>query len=127
MSGATPDYNDIGDLVHLLKDIVFPGFRPSRQLESGKVVEHVHHRTLELREQLGGIMDWAIKQDGCADHRDIRCTSVTSCVDELVDQFIHSLPEISRRLKCDVIAAFEGDPACKSLQEIIICYPGFWR
>lgn len=124
MSG-TPDQKDIGNLVQLLRDIVFPGFEPSRQLEKGEVVEHVHLRTLELREQLGVLIDWAIKQDRCADHQDIACESVTACVDQLVDQFIHSLPEISRRLKCDVLAAFEGDPACKSLQEIIICYPGF--
>ncbi|MDB4778318.1 serine acetyltransferase [bacterium] len=125
LSGGTPDQDAIGSLVGLLRDIVFPGFKPSRQLEKGQVVEHVHHRTLELREQLGRVVDWAIKQDGCADHHGATCKSLTACSDQVVDQFIHCLPEISGLLKCDVIAAFDGDPACKSLQEIIICYPGF--
>lgn len=125
LGGRTPDHQVIGNLVGLLRDIVFPGFKPSRQLENGEVVEHVHRRTLELREELGRVVDWAIQQDGCADHQDAECRSVTDCTDQLVNRFIHSLPEISSRLKCDVLAAFEGDPACRSLQEIIICYPGF--
>lgn len=38
--------------------------------------------------------------------------------------FLARLPEVGRLLATDVKAAFEGDPAAKSPDETIICYPG---
>ena len=34
------------------------------------------------------------------------------------------LPELRAVLALDVQAAFEGDPACRSFDEVIFCYPG---
>ncbi|MBR5730344.1 MAG: serine acetyltransferase [Firmicutes bacterium] len=39
--------------------------------------------------------------------------------------FIESLPEVKRLLLTDVEALYEGDPAAKFRDEVIICYPGF--
>jgi len=44
---------------------------------------------------------------------------------ENADKLINKLPEILETLNQDVKAAYEGDPACKSIDEIIICYPAF--
>jgi serine O-acetyltransferase len=38
-------------------------------------------------------------------------------------EFIIQLPEIREKLHTDVIAAYNGDPAAKSLGEVIFCYP----
>ncbi len=38
--------------------------------------------------------------------------------------FLEQLPELRRVLATDVQAAYDGDPACKSLDEVIFCYPG---
>ena len=38
--------------------------------------------------------------------------------------FLERLPELRQRLATDVQAAYDGDPACKSLDEVIFCYPG---
>ncbi len=38
--------------------------------------------------------------------------------------FLERLPELRKRLATDVQAAYDGDPACKSLDEVIFCYPG---
>ena len=121
LANGTPDQKQMGALVSVLRDIVFPGFQASRQLEKGEVVEHVHRRVIELREDLGRIVDWAIKQSGCGD----ATTNPMLCSDSLVENFIKHLPAIAKKLKCDVQAAYEGDPACKSIQEIVLCYPGF--
>jgi len=125
VASGTPDQNELASLVELLKDIVFPGFRPSRQLEKGEVVEHVHQRMLQLRDQLGHLFDWAIKQAGCSKSDGAAVVSDDICADELMSEFIQSMPDIASRLKRDVKAAYDGDPACKSFQEIVICYPGF--
>ena len=38
---------------------------------------------------------------------------------------LESLPHVRRQLQTDLIAAYQGDPAAKSLDEIILCYPAF--
>ena len=45
---------------------------------------------------------------------------------EVVDAFIEKLPEIKRITLTDIQAIYDGDPAAKSKQEVIICYPGFY-
>jgi serine O-acetyltransferase len=36
-----------------------------------------------------------------------------------------ALPEVQRQLQTDLTAAYEGDPAAASVNEIILCYPAF--
>jgi serine O-acetyltransferase len=43
---------------------------------------------------------------------------------EAVRSFAARLPEIRRLLDSDVLAAFHGDPAAGSVDEVLICYPG---
>ena len=38
---------------------------------------------------------------------------------------LQSLPEIRRQLQTDLLAAYRGDPAAKSIDEVILCYPAF--
>ena len=38
---------------------------------------------------------------------------------------LDALPEIKRQLDTDLRAAYRGDPAARSLDEILICYPAF--
>ena len=38
---------------------------------------------------------------------------------------LRALPEVRRQLQTDLVAAFQGDPAARSLDEIILCYPAF--
>ncbi len=44
---------------------------------------------------------------------------------EAAKHFIASLPEVKRLLLTDIEALYEGDPAAKYRDEVIICYPGF--
>ena len=38
---------------------------------------------------------------------------------------LQGLPEIRRQLQTDLLAAYRGDPAAKSIDEVILCYPAF--
>jgi len=44
---------------------------------------------------------------------------------EKADALMEKVPFICRMLQDDVIAAYEGDPASKSVDEVILCYPAF--
>lgn len=43
---------------------------------------------------------------------------------DIAQDFIHGLPKVRALLDTDVNAAFVGDPAAKSIDEVIFCYPG---
>ncbi len=43
----------------------------------------------------------------------------------IVRMFLDALPEIHRQLLTDLDAAYRGDPAAVSTDEIILCYPAF--
>lgn len=43
---------------------------------------------------------------------------------QIVQQFAHQLPAVRLLLDTDIRAAFEGDPAAKTADEVLVCYPG---
>ena len=45
--------------------------------------------------------------------------------EEIVLALMANLPEIRRQLQTDLLAAYQGDPAAKSMDEVILCYPAF--
>ena len=49
-----------------------------------------------------------------------------SNVSEVANKFFETLPKIHQQLEQDVVAMYEGDPAAKSISEVIRTYPGFY-
>lgn len=43
---------------------------------------------------------------------------------KLVQDFSRALPAIRSLLDADVLAAYDGDPAARSVDEVLLCYPG---
>ena len=42
----------------------------------------------------------------------------------IIRAFAGRLPHIRRLLESDIQAAYEGDPAARSIDEVLVCYPG---
>lgn len=45
--------------------------------------------------------------------------------EKIAETLVGRMPEIYEKLKTDVIAGYEGDPAAKSVDEVILSYPAF--
>ncbi|MFC3902845.1 serine O-acetyltransferase [Acinetobacter marinus] len=62
------------------------------------------------------------------DHRRLQKTTdlaqLQTLAHQIVQDFADQLPSIRRLLDTDVIAAYEGDPAARSVDEVLITYPG---
>jgi serine O-acetyltransferase len=43
---------------------------------------------------------------------------------DIVRGLAHALPRLRRLLDTDVLAAYQGDPAARSVDEVLLCYPG---
>ena len=55
----------------------------------------------------------------CQRHEDCRGEA-----EDIVRALLEGVPEIRRRVNRDVMAAFRGDPAARSQEEVILSYPG---
>lgn len=49
---------------------------------------------------------------------------IIAAADQITGSLTESLPSIRRLLDADIDAAFTGDPAARSIDEILACYPG---
>lgn len=48
------------------------------------------------------------------------------CARALVHGFLSDLPEIAKYCHADAKALLDGDPAAHSVEEVVLCYPGFF-
>lgn len=122
-----PKYDVIVSCIEDLKDILYPGFRRREGLHIGNVTYHVGNLIDSLHDKL-------TMQIGRALLHDDRVRNQSSDCDDKVDyeakgqaiaiKFMEYIPELRRLLATDVEAAYDGDPAVSSRDEIIFCYPG---
>ncbi|VFR16525.1 Serine acetyltransferase [plant metagenome] len=59
-----------------------------------------------------------------ARHSAVAPETIAAQARELVSAFAAALPRVRVMLDTDVIAAYQGDPAARSVDEVLLCYPG---
>jgi serine O-acetyltransferase len=115
-----PSREGVEGVVADLGAALFPrrlgGFRRSDAGEDGFVAERLEHALRVLQEEVSQELGyWQIEAD--ADFEADQAATIVAL-------FTQSLPEIRRLIDSDVEAAFIGDPAARSVDEILLCYPG---
>ena len=118
-----PSRSAVSNIAEDLRSVLFPGYFGSSEASGDNVRFHVG-ATLDfvardLEEQIRRAICFA-----CADQ-----AAFSNCGRQAADataRFLEHLPAIQRVLTEDVIAAYEGDPACTSPDEAILAYPGIY-
>lgn len=122
---ALPRYDEVIRCVEDLKDILFPGFRRREGLHMGNVSYYVGDLMDGLADRLTTQIARAIMHDArLSSSFDSDTSEYESQAQEVTLDFLNMLPELRTILATDVQAAFDGDPACKSIHEVVFCYPG---
>ena len=99
-----------------LMSLMFPGFRGEALFDSGDLPAVTRSRMKNLHARL--------KPEICKSFGDYPASNETERKAEaLLDFFMSQLPDLRKMLWTDIDAAFEGDPAAKSYEEIILAYP----
>jgi serine O-acetyltransferase len=101
-----------------LLQIVFPGFYETEALHSGNLVSRTAARVQEV---VTGLKVEVRRSLASANNGDPELDDKSH---RLVCGFMRQLPEVRRLLGTDVKAAFDGDPAAGSYEEVILAYPG---
>jgi serine O-acetyltransferase len=107
-----------------LDEILFPGFREKEDLNHDNLKMFTAERVNRLARKLILEVEKSISfssRNGSFSCGHGSCHAVAQII---VDDFFDTLPEIRRILLTDVDAACKGDPAAKSVEEVIVSYPG---
>jgi serine O-acetyltransferase len=136
-----PNYESIVNACEDLKEILYPGYRRRENLHFGNVTYHVGDLIDGLHDKLTTQIGRALRhslsatQEAAAAGRPAAEVpeALQHCVEEAdfealgqakAIEFLEQIPELRRILATDVQAAYDGDPAVRTLDEIIFCYPG---
>jgi len=110
-----PSKRAIAQICEDLLQILFPGFHDERPVATEQVDEITSRRIVSVAERLRveAFKSLRLQEPDCPKRR----------ATEIVTQLISKLPAIRDLLQTDVEAAYEGDPASTSFDEIIVGYP----
>ena len=122
LDGANlPSREAIVEITRDLLRLVFPGFYDKDPIHSDQVAEYTSELISSIARRLENEIQKSLEYRPC-DHCDANNLPATAT--RVTREFLAELPAVRATLQTDVVAAYEGDPAAISNEEIILAYPG---
>ena len=118
---SLPSYREVVEILGDLREILLPGYGRRQNLHMGNVAYHVGDLVDSLYDRLGQQLTRAFQHD-CRAREPLADSQAKA--EAFTIQFLERIPELRDRVAGDVKAAYEGDPAASSMDEIVFCYPG---
>lgn len=119
-----PSRDEIVGITLTTLELLYPGYWGRTSLPHDELERHVSKTLGSLRLRLREQVELSLRhreETGGEPSDGIPWEQVAA---RIADAAIDALPSIRRVLLGDVQAAFDGDPAAKSLDEVILAYPG---
>lgn len=119
-----PNYDAVIEACEDLKEIIYPGYRRREGLHLGNVTYHVGDLVDGLHDKLTTQIARALRHEARAESLETEDCDFEALGQAKAIEFLQSIPDLRQVLALDVQAAYDGDPAVRSLDEVIFCYPG---
>lgn len=125
-----PDKDEVIAIANDLREVLFPGYRRNRQLRLENAHVHIAGLLDTVHARLAEQIARARRSQGNAELRIVSAEaaavegSAEARASTDARSLLQQLPELRVLLASDVQAAYDGDPAATSMDEIIFCYPG---
>ena len=120
-SAALPNKRAVIDAFNHLKPVIYLGFYATRSLAPDNlrqtIAEHLYPAYEILVEQIFRALSYERSMGRAPAARGPEWS------EEVVLEVLRALPALRRMLNADVLAAFDGDPAAKSVEEVVFSYP----
>jgi serine O-acetyltransferase len=119
-----PSYDEVIGILSDLKEILYPGYQRREGLHCGNITYYVGDLVDRLHDRMTVQVGRALRHEAgasedCTEDEDYEALGQAKTL-----LFLEQIPKLRSVLAKDVRAAYDGDPACKSLDEVIFCYPG---
>ncbi len=122
LDGANlPSRDAVVEITRDLLRLVFPGFYDKDALHSNQLPAYTSELVSSIARRLENEIHRSLDYRPCddCDKHDLAGTAA-----RVTRDFLQELPAVRAILQTDVTAAYEGDPAAISNEEIILAYPG---
>lgn len=121
-----PNRENVVSVLHELQCLIFPGYTTAEEVEADNLRYVTGQRVNKIISVLTKEIKKALVYKSSQYNKDAQVQK-SHCF-ELAEQasiaLLEALPEIRRLVRLDTQAAFNGDPAAKSGEEVIVSYPG---
>ena len=115
-----PDKAVITDIIQKLLRIVYPGYSRDKSYRIYNVKHNLSMLIEDVMFNLNRQILLVLQASGMEE------SEAAEKSQELCLQFFRRIPELRAVIQTDVQAAFDGDPAATSKDEVIFCYPGLF-
>ncbi|MGF1572972.1 MAG: serine acetyltransferase [Sumerlaeia bacterium] len=119
-----PNHEAIVEIIHLLRELLFPGYFGRQNLTTKTLDFHVGSLLADVHDKLVAQVERAYNYEAAINPDNEPCGRAE--VEHLIRDFLSTIPRLRATLATDAQAAFDGDPAAMSLGEVIFSYPGFF-
>lgn len=117
-----PSQEAVIDLVHRARRLLFPGYFQGRRVDAATLDYFLGQEGVAFFEVLSEQITLSRRHDcGCYG---LPCRQCRERGQKAAIRLMQRLPALRQILAADVRAAYNGDPAAKSYDEVIFCYPG---
>lgn len=122
-----PNRQNVVEVLQDLQSLIFPGFRVAEYIDPTNIRyitgQRVNNIIAKLTREIEKALIYVIAQKNTSAEKiaDSHCFKLA---EQTSIALIENIPEIRRMIQLDTIAAFNGDPAAKSNEEVILSYPG---
>jgi len=104
-----------------LLEVIYPGYFGRKYVETANIEYHIGDLIDSIYARLTQEIYRSVRPD-CQNKGDT-CDHCDGIAEEEALVFLRQMPELRKRLSEDVQAAYDGDPAAKSIDEVIFSYP----
>jgi serine O-acetyltransferase len=114
----------VKQVLHLLRSALFPGVYEAIPIEENRVNIIIGNNLRLAALKLSSLIEKAL-YNKCELPKDTQlgCTQCQDCSHEVLITLLNRLPQIREKLQTDIQAAFDGDPAARTTEEILLSYP----
>jgi serine O-acetyltransferase len=120
-SAALPNQRKVIEAVEHLKHVIYMGFYSTRHLTAQNlphsIADHVYDAYDLLVEQVSRAVVYRRQRGGAPEAEDVAWS------EDAVVGMLDTIPRLRTELQEDLQAAYDGDPAAESLEEIVFSYP----
>jgi serine O-acetyltransferase len=109
-----PSKHAVAALTHDLLKVIFPGFIAEQQVSSKDLPHETELQLTALQKALEREIGKSLQTKPIAG----------KSAQEVALEFLRKLPDVRDLIQTDVEAAYQGDPAAASKEEVVLAYPG---
>ena len=109
------------DILKALRSLILPGIYEREPVNHDRLEMVIREKMDGTARKLGQVIEQLLRR-ACADE-ELNELDCAEQAEQLTIQIFEGLPAIRKTLASDIRAAYEGDPAAKSLEEIMLSYP----